>query len=240
MKSQLFCATLMAASSFYVSTPAAAQKQACFSETIITTADVTTSYGSAYRVETYYRTPSEAAARFVTETPALMAVEGPFVWTQTSGGAALGGEDERRFILGHQFHALAFRFDDIMTDIADRDDIPFQGALHAGRKGAYPQGGAAAIILDDDDRPIGLILSLPEETPIKVAYSDWRETASGRAAPYAATITHKDNTYSYRYDEISFSNGGPKAFQTRYPAPPIEAVAEFRADADECAAANNQ
>ncbi len=240
MQLQFFSAAFLAVTSFYISTPAAAQDQPCVGETIITTAEVTTSYGAAYRVETYYRSPSEIAARFITETPALMVTEGPFVWTQTNDGAALGGEDERRFILGHQFHALAFDFDTIMTDVTERDDIPFQGELHAGRKGVYPQGGAAAVILGDDDKPVGLILSLPEETPIKVAYSDWRETASGRAAPYAATIMHKGNTYSYRYDEISFSSGGREAFQNRYPAPPLEQVAEFRAGADKCPAANNE
>lgn len=189
-------------------------------------------------METYYRTPSETAAGFVTEKPALMAIEGPFVWTLTEGVAALGGDDERRFILGHQFHALAFYFDAIMTSIEDVKDIPFEGKLHSGLKGVYPQGGAAAIIFDDNDKPLDLTLGLPGETPINVVYRDWRKTASGRAAPYTVIITHKDNTYTYHYDEIAFGVGDQQAFQDLYPTPPIEAIAEFRATAEKCTISN--
>ena len=128
----------------------------------------------------------------------------------------------------------------MMTNIEDIKDIPFEGKLHDARKGVYPQGGAAALIHDDSDKPIGLILSLPGETPLNVAYRDWRETASGRAAPYTVIITHKDNTYTYHYDEIAFSMGDQQAFQDIYPTPPIEAVAEFRATAEKCAASNSQ
>lgn len=244
MKFLFVFAACLAVTPFYISATAAqgqpCDSEAALSETIVTTAEVTTSYGSAYRVETYYRTPSETAARFVTQTPALMAIEGPFVWTRTEGGAVLGGEDERRFILGHQFHALAFHFDAIMSNIEGVKDIPFEGKLHDGRKGFYPEGGAAAMILDDNGKPLGLILSLPGETPLKVAYGDWRETAAGRTAPHTVIITHKDNTYTYQYDEIAFGVGDQQTFQDLYPVPPIEAVARFRATAEKCAVSNNQ
>lgn len=226
----MLCAALAAAPSFSLA------NNACETPTLSTIAEVTTSYGSAYGVETYYRSPDEAAARFVTDKPALMVVEGPLVWVESAGGAALAGDNERRFVIGHQFLALAFYFDDIMTGVKPVKNIDFKGGKFKGRKGAYPQGGEATLVADRDGRPLGLLLELPDETRIEADYSDWRDTASGKPAPHAATILHNGNVFTYRFTEVTFGKGGALAFAAAFPAPAIGAVTDYRGARAEAAA----
>ncbi|PQA88929.1 hypothetical protein [Hyphococcus luteus] len=222
------CAAIAAASSFAFANDAASNT-ACETASLSTKADVTTSAGSSYKVETYYRTPGEAAARFITDKPALMAVEGPLVWVRSAEGDMLAGENERRFVIGHQFHALAFYFDDIMSDVTAIKGIDFKDGNYKGRKGVYPGGGEATLAIGKNKRPLGLLLELPDETRIEVAYEDWRETPSGKTAPYAVTISHNGTIFNYRYTEVTFATGGAAAFQEAYPAPTIGAVADYRA-----------
>lgn len=224
------CAALAAAPSF------ALASNACETPTLSTKAAVTTSYGSAYGVETYYRSPDEAVARFVTDTPALMAVEGPLVWVESADGAALAGDNERRFVIGHQFLALAFYFDAIMTAVEPVKNIDFKGGKFKGRKGAYPGGGNATLVADREGRPLGLLLELPDETRIEVDYSDWRDTASGKPAPHAATILHNGNVFTYRFTDVTFGTGGAAAFAAAFPEPAIAAVADYRAAQAEASA----
>lgn len=216
------CAALAAAPSF------ALASNACETPTLSTKAAVTTSYGSAYGVETYYRSPDEAVARFVTDTPALMAVEGPLVWVESADGAALAGDNERRFVIGHQFLALAFYFDAIMTAVEPVKNIDFKGGKFKGRKGAYPGGGNATLVADREGRPLGLLLELPDETRIEVDYSDWRDTASGKPAPHAATILHNGNAFNYRYTDVSFGEGDAVNFHKTYLAPAIDDIQIYR------------
>lgn len=203
--------------------------QDCKAAAIETAAAVETSYGSAYGVETYYRTPEEAAARFISDKPALMVVEGPLVWVKTAQGETLGGDNERRFVIGHQFHALALRFDEIMSGVEKVKNIDFKGETYKGRKGRYPEGGEATLVVDHGQRPVGLLLELPDETRIEVSYEDWRETSPGVSTPYTAQILHNGNLFTYRYADVTFREDGPEAFRKAFPAPSISAVADYRA-----------
>jgi outer membrane lipoprotein-sorting protein len=223
------CAALAAVSSFALAKDAAADNS-CVSPVIETAAAVETSYGSSYRVETYYRSPQEAAARFITDKPALMVVEGDAVWIRTPEGDLPGGENERRFVIGHQFHALALRFDEIMTGVEKVKNIDFKGGTFKGRKGRYPDGGEATLVADREGRPLGLLLELPDETRIEVSYEDWRDTPSGAAAPYKAVILHNGNLFTYEYESVTFAEGGALAFHDAYPAPAIDAVAAHRSE----------
>ena len=231
----MICAALAAAPSFALAKETGANA-ACESATIETAASVETPYGGAYEVETYYRSPDEAAARFITDKPALMVIEGPHVWIESADGAALGGDDERRFIIGHQFHALAYHFDEIMTDVKRVKKIEFLNGVYKGRKGAYPLGGEATLVLDEDKRPIGLLMELPDKTRIEVSYSDFRETPSGESAPYKASILQNGNLFTYSYSEVDFGRGSAASFQGAFPAPAIEPVSAYRAGQTDAAA----
>jgi ketosteroid isomerase-like protein len=228
MKKSVILPALAAASIFY-SSGFASSDNACQTPSISTVADVTTSYGSNYRVETYYRTPSETAARFVINSPALLIVEGPLTWTRSEKEDALTGDKQRRFIIGHQYHALAFNFEDIMSDIEEVQNIAFNGKQLKGLKGHYPTGGVITRVTDgNDDRPAGLIMQLPDEAEIRVAFSEWRRTQSGHDAFFKLTITHNENTFNYRYTDISFSNKDAIDFDKAFPAPSLDQVNIYR------------
>ena len=233
----LACAALAAFPALASSGPALApSSNTCEAPLLATSADVTTSDGASYQVETYYRSPYESAARFITASPALMVVEGPLVWTTNNDGAALAGVNERRFVIGHQFHALALHFDQLISDVAPVKNIAFKDGKYKGRKGAYPDGGDATLVLDKAKRPLGLLLELPDETRIEIAYEDWRDTPSGEAAPFMVTISHNGDLYTYRYTDISFATGDARAFQHAVPAPAIDEVLAYRTERAEAAA----
>jgi ketosteroid isomerase-like protein len=197
---------------------------ACETPFLSAVADVTTSYGSAYKVETYYRTPQEAAAHFINDNPTLLAVEGPLVWSRGADTEVLAGDAERGFVIGHQFHALALYFDDIAANVRAVDGIAFNGRTYKGRLGDHPGGGALTLVEGEGGRAAGLIMAPAGESEILVVYDDWRALASGQTVPFAVTITHEGNVFNYRYTDISFGVGDAVSFHTAYPAPAIDAV----------------
>lgn len=180
---------------------------ACKAPAIVTTADVTTSDGSEYRVETYYRSPREAAATFITDAATTMVAEGAFAWSRQGETETLAGDNEKRFVIGHQFHALAFYFEEIATDIKGVTDVSFNGQSYVGLQGVYPHGGTVTLLQGAEGRPYALILNLPEESEITVAFDGWRASAGEQELPYALTVTHDGREYYYRYSEISLFDG---------------------------------
>ena len=220
--------TLLTAALLSVFPGFAFANNACETRSLRAVADVTTSYGSAYKVETYYRAPQEVAARFVNADPTLPAVEGPLVWTRTASEEALGGDRERGFVIGHQFHALAIYFDDIAENIASAKKIRFNGKTLKGRRGDYPGGGTLTLVEGDGGRATGLIMAPAGESEITVAYDDWRALASGESVPFVATVTHGGNVFNYRYTDVSFSEDDAVSFHEAYPPPAIDGVQIYR------------
>ena len=210
-------------------------QQACKTGTVMTSAEVTTSLGSTFAVETYYRTPDETAVRFLGDAPALLVVEGPFAWIRAGETAELGTDRERRFVLGHQFHALADQFDRIATDIAPVESVMFDGKPGAGFKGNYPTGGTVTLVQDETGKPIGLIMDLPDESIMHVHYSNWQTNAAGDPLAYAIAIEHEGNTFDYHYTGIDFGQGDRADFHSRYPAPDIPEITDFRSSLTLCA-----
>ncbi|HPE48597.1 MAG TPA: hypothetical protein PLR76_09375 [Hyphomonas sp.] len=213
---------------------AAAPERACATDIIVASAEVTTSYGHDYRVETYYRSPKEAAARFLNEAPALLVVEGPFTWVSQGGSAEPGSARERRFALGHQFQALLDRFDDIVTDVEPIDHVLFDGRAAGGRKGHFPGGGTVTVVTDEAGHPAGLIMDLPDEKLMTIRYSDWRTDAEGHPLAYTVSLEQDGNRFDYRYNDITVGRGDQSDFERRYPAPDIAEIRDYRAARPVC------
>lgn len=206
----------------------ASADNACATPTISTSADVTTSKGAAYKVDSYYRNPMEIAVRFASDETSLLVIEGPLAWTQTGDDLTAADDEGRRFITGHQFHALGLLFDDVIANAQPVRNVEFNGARHDGRSGAYPDGGTATLLEDENNRPLGLILDLPDTSEITVSYGDWRQTEEDRSVPFSATVTHEGVVYTYQYTDFSFGTGDAVAFHQAYPAPDIDAAHIYR------------
>lgn len=198
---------------------------ACLSPSVTTVADVTTSYGAEYEVRTTYRSVNETAAQFIRETPTTIAVEGPLVWTRGETGESIAGDRERRFAIGHQYHAMLLHFDDMMENVERETEIPFGEEVRSGRTGLYPAGGEVSLIDGEaPDRPAGLIMKLPDESPITITFTDWRAPSADRALPYKIVINHDDNIFTYAYSTIDIDEMDAIDFQARYDAPDLDGV----------------
>ncbi len=202
---------------------------ACITEVITTSADVAVSDGSAYSVETYYRSADEAAVSFLGEGASDIVSEGPFAWYRQGKKTGLASDKEKRFALGHQYHAMVLHFDEIMANVADDPAIEFLGETRTGRTGEYPTGGTVSLVEGDNPaQPAGFLMLLPEETPITVTLDDWRESEAGAALPYTLQIHHGDRVFTYTYTSVAFSQGDAVDFHERYATPGVTEIDEFR------------
>jgi len=199
---------------------------ACPTPAIATTAAVTTSYGAEYEVRTSYRAANDAVTQFIRDTPTTIAVEGPLVWTRSDAGETIAGDAERRFAIGHQYHALLLHFDDIMENVRPETEIPFGEKTRHGRTGDYPSGGEVSLIDGDaPNKPAGLLMMLPDESPIAITFEDWRvATSAGVALPHRILINHEDNIFTYIYSSIESEEMDVIDMHARYEAPAIDAV----------------
>ncbi|WP_425409384.1 hypothetical protein [Hyphococcus sp.] len=183
---------------------------ACTAPAIITSAQVTTSDGQQYDVDTFYRSPEELGVLFSSDGKTEFVIEGGLAWTRAVSEEAtretLAGDRERRFAIGHQFHALALNFETIATNIVEVRDTPFAGGVFGGLEGDYPFGGKITLLQENAGRPHGLILSLPEEADIHVEFGAWRAGSGAPDVPYALTITHEERVFNYEYTEVSVLN----------------------------------
>lgn len=197
---------------------------ACQSKTLATIADVTTSAGANYQVKTHYRTPKEMATTFIDGDESEMVIEGPTTWMRTGDDEQLADDRTKRFIVGHQFHALAYFFDDLVTDAVSIDAVSFQGDMVSARKGSAPFGGEITFFQHNNGKAAGLILNLPGETLITVRYFDWRVAEGGDAIPYGLTIDHDGVRYTYGYQSVFMSQGDAISFHDAFRAPGIDEV----------------
>lgn len=199
---------------------------ACAVPAIDTYAAVTTSYGAEYGVQTTYRTRNDLVTQFVRDTTTTFAVEGAETWVQGDTGAQTGGNRERGFAIGHQYHALLLHFDDIIENVRTETEIDFNGEIRSGRTGDYPTGGTISLIDGaHKNQPAGMLMLLPEEKPITNTFSDWQEIASGETTlPHQIIINHDENIFTYIYSKISIGSMDAIDMQARYVSPEIDGV----------------
>lgn len=227
---RLACAA--AAISVYLSCPPAIAAgyadDACATRLIETAADVSVSNGRRYATRSVYRSKHEAAIDFIDGGTTTLAVEGPFGWTRNDSGATPGGEQEKGFALGHQFHALLLHFDDIIDDAHPADAIAFRGGLADGRSGLSPYGGTAHLILGPEpERPLGMKFEPPGHGPVEIVFSDWRRRG-GRDLPWLVTIHDGDDVYTYKYSSISVHERSPLRFYEEAGDTGLDAVDIYR------------
>lgn len=157
-------------------------------------ADVTTSNGKTYRVETCFADPKHLRTRFIyPDRSATFVIDGEAATTSENDRAPQpAGEREKSFAFGHNFHAIHYNFAKLVSD-ARRADRGWSGAL------IY--GGQATSLVGKDGQVDGYRFDLPGTTPIELRYSDWREGA----VPYRLELTHAGVTYDYQYTKVEFT-----------------------------------
>ena len=153
--------------------PAAHATDACSMRAIGASADVSVTDGSSFTIESYFRSRDYAAIRHFGDNERVTSVEGPFGWIGSDDKFRLGGDFEKIFALGHQFHAFLLYFAELTDNQRDSAGIEFLGALHAARSGDYPHGGDVHLIASDDPaRPVGIVFDFPDIDPIEVVLED--------------------------------------------------------------------
>lgn len=184
---------------------AAHATDACSMRAIGASADVSVTDGSSFTIESYFRSRDYAAIRHFGERRRVTSVEGPFGWIGSGDKFRLGGDFEKIFALGHQFHAFILYFDDLTDNQRDSTGIEFLGAPHAARSGDYPYGGDVHLIAGDDPaRPVGMVFDYPDIEPIEVSLDDWREI-DGVELPFELAIHDRGKVFVYRYTSVDLS-----------------------------------
>ena len=185
--------------------PAAHATDACSMRAIDTSADVLVTDGSSFTIESYFRSRDYAAIRHFGENERVTSVEGPFGWIGSDDKFRLGGDFEKIFALGHQFHAFLLYFDELTDNQRDSADIEFLGAQRAARSGDYPYGGDVHLIAGDDPaRPVGIVFEFPDIDPIEVVLDDWREV-DGVELPFELAIHDRSKVFKYRYTSVNLA-----------------------------------
>ena len=186
--------------------PAVHATDACSTRAIGARAEVSATDGSSFTIESYFRSRDYAAIRHIGETDRVTAVEGPFGWIGAGDRFRLGGNFEKIFALGHQFHAFLLYFDELTDNQRDSADIGFLGAPRSARSGEYPYGGDVHLIAGDDPaRPVGMVFDFPDIDPIEVALADWREV-DGVELPFELAIHDRGEIFEYRYTRVDLSS----------------------------------
>ena len=185
--------------------PAAHATDACSIRAIGASADVSVTDGSSFTIESYFRSRDYAAIRHLRENERVTSVEGPFGWIGSDDKFRLGGDFEKIFALGHQFHAFLLYFDELTDNQRDSAGIEFLGALHAARSGDFPHGGDVHLIaMGDPARPVGIVFDYPDIDPIEVVLDDWREVDDVEL-PFEIAIHDRGKVFEYRYTSVDLS-----------------------------------
>jgi hypothetical protein len=207
---------------------AAFSSDACSTRGIAAAADVSVSDGSGFRIESYYQSKVAAAIRHIDESDRIIAVEGPLGWIRHNDESEVGSDFLKLFALGHQFHAFLFDFDDIASNLRQRDNLAFRGEQHRATSGDYPYGGIVHLVHSDDDmRPAGLLFEFPEDTVVSVGFDDWRDVG-GAFLPFHMQIDDGERIFDYYYSEIDVSPKSPLWFFEVVTAPAIDTVQVYR------------
>lgn len=211
-----------------VSSVSVGAQDACPMQALHTVANVSVSDGKNYQVEGLYNSKHQAATIFVGGNGSTNVVEGPYAWSSSAEGEKLGGNFLRDFVLGHQFHAFLWHFDDLVQNIEIIKNIDFDGGHYAARRGVLDTGGFVSLVDPDKERPEGLRFELGDFI-IDITFNDWRfDQASNRTVPYALLVDDGQRSFNYRYQYIDATAKPLMWFYQKVPQPNIDAVEIYR------------
>lgn len=217
----VFAATLLSSRSLAVG------YDACSTDAIHTIANVTVSDGSTYSVESFYRSGKRAAAKFSSNGGSMHAVEGGLAWSRTAAGESLAGDFVRDFALGHNFHALLLRFEEMVDEIERVEGVTFAGKNVSALKGLRGTGGAVYLIDGETPgRPAGLRYDVGDMV-IEIAASDWREEKDAWA-PYELVINDGEREFTYRFSHVDLTDKPLLWFDGAVAVPSLDAVQIYR------------
>ena len=216
-----FIAVFMAAS--------AHATDACSPVSIVTAADVSASDGLRYQTETLFHSRENTSFQQHRDGGTItVAVEGPISWSAEDDKSAIGGEFQKLFALGHQFHAMLLQFDEIMDDVQPSEVIGFKGGEHSGVSGQYPYGGVAHIVNGETpSRPLGMVFEFPGRGPITTEHADWRKVGDIEL-PFQIIIDDGERLFDYRYTKIETANNSPLWFTNALAAPDLDEIQIYR------------
>ena len=160
---------------------------------VLAHAEVTTSNGKAYRVETCFRDPRDLETRFIypDRTAAFVVAGDKVTVSENAKAPEEAGDREKSFAFGHNFHAIHYNFAKVISDARRAD---------GGSTGALMYGGKATSFVGKDGRLERYRFDLPGTTPIELRFSDWRDGE----VPYRLELTHAGVTYDYKYPKVEF------------------------------------
>jgi len=216
-----------------VGVPAA---DSCLADVIATAAEVEVSDGSSFRVETYYRSANALAVRFIDDGESLFVVEGPSSWARVNGEESAGSDRPSGFALGHQYHALLSRYEQIAAGGLQEATVDYEGRSSAASKADYPYGGTLYLVNGDTpDEPVALLFEFPGTPRIESQLLDWRR-GGDRRVPFYIRIDDGTRVFHYRYASIEFMRKPLRWFYSVVGSPELDAVRIYRASlADSCA-----
>ena len=200
---------------------------ACSTRAIVTQADVAASDGTAFKTESFFQSANAAAIRHIRDDEVqTIAVEGPASWATIGERVMLGGDFQKVFALGHQYHAFLLYFDEIVTNIGGDGDFRFKGASYEARHGDYPYGGSVTLV-EGAQHPVGLVFEFPEVPPIVVSLDDWREVGD-LELPFLVSIDDGERVFDYRYSRVDVADKSPLWFFETVESPGIDEVDVYR------------
>ena len=221
-----FCAAVVAIPALLLAAETNAS-DACSTDSIRTRADVRVSDGTTFRTETWYHLPDATAIRHIRDDVQLVAIDGPFGWAATGERTDVGEDFYTQFAIGHQFHAILLRFDEVVTEVSSGEDL-FDGEPHTVRSGNGPFGGMIGLVLsDDEDEPAGLLFELPGAPRIEARFSGWRAFGEHRL-PSVILIDDTEREFEYRYSDITVEDQDPLWYFDAVPAPASDEIGIYR------------
>jgi len=133
-------------------------------------------------VETCFRDSKDLSTRFVyPDRTVEFAIKGETASTATSvAPPSVAGEAEKRFALGHNFHAIYLNLPQLTS--AD---------------GTLSYGGSLQVRRDRGGRITAFTILSPDTTPVDVEFSNWRGPM-----PYLVTLRHAGITYRYEFGTV--------------------------------------
>ncbi|MEM9386365.1 MAG: hypothetical protein AAGA68_15005 [Pseudomonadota bacterium] len=210
-----------------LSVPAAYATDACADRAIVAAAQVDVSDGTSFRVESFYHTMDNMAVRHAYPQAEVRtrAIEGPLAWESVDDRVGLGDDDTKVFAFGHQFHALLLEFSRVVPD-AVGTVVAFGEDAQPARRGRLPYGGSLALV-GASERPLGMVLRLPDDTTLRATFSDWRQL-DGVALPYDMIVDDGERTFSYRFSFIDPRPRPPTWLFDEIEAPALDPVRLYR------------
>jgi hypothetical protein len=192
-------------------TPFAASKDisdACNRGIIHSTANVTTSAGAHYSVETVFKDVHNARTAFTYPDRTLnYNTEGPVSWVTEGDSVNAGDDNLTLFTLGHHSVVIAARPELILEKTELKADIVWRGQT-VSKAGWSLRGGGMVYLFQDEktDRIDGYVLRLPDGDIVRNYLSDWRQTDIG-FAPFKIVMEHGETQFNYQYNVVTQSGG---------------------------------